>query len=77
MLLFNDDTTPFDVVVQVLMDVFAMDVTRAASVMSSAHVSGRAVCTLLPLDAAQTKASEAIAASLALGASLRFGTQPD
>lgn len=55
-ILFNDDFTPMDFVVDVLVNFFAMDHEKAAQTMMTVHTQGKAVCGRYPYDIADTKA---------------------
>lgn len=55
-ILFNDDFTPMDFVVEVLVSFFAMDHEKAAQTMMTVHTQGKAVCGRYPYDIADTKA---------------------
>lgn len=60
-LIHNDDHTPFDVVVEVLKQVFSMNKGRAMSIMMAAHTSGKATVEICPSkDMAETKATRAM-----------------
>ena len=54
-LLNNDDYTPMDFVVEVLMRFFRMDAEKANQLMLSVHYRGRAVCGLYTAEIAETK----------------------
>ncbi|MDT8406506.1 MAG: ATP-dependent Clp protease adapter ClpS [Methylococcales bacterium] len=54
-LLLNDDFTPMDFVVRVLIDFFYMDETKATHVMLQVHTQGMAICGTYPKDVAETK----------------------
>lgn len=53
--MLNDDTTPMDFVVQVLMQYFSMDEERAVGTMLAVHNNGKAVCGTFTKDVAETK----------------------
>lgn len=76
-LLFNDDYTPRDFVVQVLKSVFRMNEAQAAAVMLTAHRKGVCVVAVLAKDIAETKAARGTEAGAARGYPLRFGTEPE
>jgi len=76
-LLFNDDYTPRDFVVQVLKAVFRMNEAQATSVMLTAHKKGVCVVAVLAKDIAETKAARGTEAGAARGYPLRFGTEPE
>ncbi len=54
-ILNNDDYTPMDFVVEVLMRFFRMDPERATDTMLTIHYKGRAVCGTYSAEIAETK----------------------
>jgi len=56
-ILFNDDFTPMDFVVEVLMDFFGMSEETATQVMLQIHTQGIGVCGTYTKDVAETKVS--------------------
>ncbi|MDG9931195.1 MULTISPECIES: ATP-dependent Clp protease adapter ClpS [Pseudomonas] len=57
-LMFNDDYTPMDFVVEVLEVFFGMNREMATKVMLTVHTEGKAVCGLFTRDIAETKAMQ-------------------
>ena len=57
-LLLNDDYTPMDFVVEVLMTFFGMNEEKATQVMLLVHTQGKAVCGVYTRDIAETKAAQ-------------------
>jgi ATP-dependent Clp protease adaptor protein ClpS len=57
-ILFNDDYTTMDFVVEVLQLFFAMSRERATQVMLKVHQEGSAVCGIYPKDIAETKVEQ-------------------
>lgn len=57
-LLFNDDYTPMEFVVGVLMDFFHMPAEKATQIMLKVHTDGKAVCGVYSRDVAETKAQQ-------------------
>lgn len=57
-IMLNDDYTPMEFVVQVLMEFFSMDQDKATRIMLAVHTEGRAVCGLYTRDVAETKAAQ-------------------
>lgn len=55
-IMVNDDFTPMEFVVEVLMMFFHMNEEAATGVMMTVHTQGRAVCGVYPRDIAETKA---------------------
>ncbi len=56
--LMNDDYTPMDFVVEVLMIFFGMDQEKATQVMLAVHTQGKGVCGVFTRDVAETKAAQ-------------------
>ena len=54
----NDDFTPMEFVVQVLMTFFAMDHARATRVMMSVHTKGKGICGTYSHEIAETKVDQ-------------------
>ncbi len=54
-ILLNDDFTPMDFVIEVLMDFFAMPEDKATQVMLQIHTQGMGVCGIYTKDVAETK----------------------
>ena len=59
-LIYNDDHTPMDLVVEVLMQIFDKDAQTATMLMLSVHEGSSAVAGVYPRDIAYTKAAEAV-----------------
>ena len=57
-LLLNDDYTPMDFVVEVLMGFFAMDEEKATQVMLHVHTRGRGVCGVYTREVAESKVAQ-------------------
>ncbi|MDY6890491.1 MAG: ATP-dependent Clp protease adapter ClpS [Pseudomonadota bacterium] len=56
--LMNDDYTPMDFVIEVLMIFFGMDQEKATQVMLAVHTQGKGVCGVYSRDVAETKATQ-------------------
>jgi ATP-dependent Clp protease adaptor protein ClpS len=54
-ILLNDDFTPMDFVIEILMDFFAMSEQKATMVMLQIHTQGIGVCGTYSKDVAETK----------------------
>jgi len=54
-ILNNDDYTPMDFVVDVLVRFFNLDVEKANQIMLTVHYRGKAVCGVYTSDVAETK----------------------
>ncbi len=54
-ILLNDDFTPMDFVIEILMDFFAMSEEKATQVMLQIHTRGIGVCGTYSKDVAETK----------------------
>ena len=57
-IMFNDDYTPMDFVVEVLESYFSMNREQATRVMLTVHTQGKAVCGVFTRDIAETKAMQ-------------------
>ncbi len=57
-IMMNDDYTPMDFVVEVLIRFFAMSEEKATQVMLLVHTQGKAVCGVYSRDIAETKAAQ-------------------
>jgi ATP-dependent Clp protease adaptor protein ClpS len=76
-LLFNDDYTPREFVVTILMAEFRMSETQALRVMLTAHRRGVCVVAVFARDVAESKAARATQTAAAQGYPLRFETEPE
>ena len=54
----NDDYTPMEFVVQVLMVYFSMDDAKATRVMMSVHTKGKGICGIFSHEIAETKVDQ-------------------
>lgn len=57
-LMLNDDFTPMDFVVEVLIKFFGLELAVAEQTMLTIHKKGKAVCGIYTKDIAETKALE-------------------
>ena len=57
-LLLNDDYTPMDFVVDVLMRFFPLDLEKATQIMLHVHTRGRGVCGVFTRDVAESKVAQ-------------------
>lgn len=56
--MLNDDYTPMEFVVHVLMAFFAMDHTLATRIMQEVHTKGRGICGVFTREIAETKVAQ-------------------
>ncbi|MCI8402959.1 MAG: ATP-dependent Clp protease adaptor ClpS [Lachnospiraceae bacterium] len=70
-LIYNDDFTPMDFVVEILVQIFDKDLEAAVELMLSVHHGSYAVAGIYPRDMAQTKAAEAVRRARAQGYPLK------
>jgi ATP-dependent Clp protease adaptor protein ClpS len=59
-ILFNDDYTPMDFVVDVLAKFFNMDSDKATDIMLTVHYQGKAKCGTYTAEVAETKVSQVL-----------------
>ena len=57
-LLYNDDFTPMDFVVEILQTVFGKDEQQATKIMLDVHHKGHGICGVYTRDVAETKTSQ-------------------
>ena len=81
--LMNDDYTPMDFVIEVLMIFFALDQEKATQIMLAVHTQGKGVCGVYTRDVAVTIAAQvnqystgSIPASFGDARSARWLTRP-
>lgn len=76
-MLLNDDYTPMEFVVDVLVQFFRMPVEKATQIMLKVHTEGRAVCGVYSRDVAETKAQQVNDHSREHGQPLLCQAEPD
>lgn len=57
-IVLNDDYTPMEFVIQVLMIFFGMDDAKATRVMMSVHTKGKGICGIFSHEIAETKVDQ-------------------
>ena len=73
----NDDVTPMEFVVLVLLSIFDLDMQRAEAVTLEAHYKGQAYVVSLPFEDAQQRVYQAHSVARAAGYPLSFYLEPD
>jgi ATP-dependent Clp protease adaptor protein ClpS len=76
-LIHNDDVTPMDFVVYVLMNVFKKSVQDAAEIMIEAHNSGVALVEVLPLEQAELRIEQCHSLARTQKFPLTFTAEPE
>jgi ATP-dependent Clp protease adaptor protein ClpS len=59
-LMYNDDYTPMEFVVDILMRIFGHSQERATQIMLAVHTEGRAACGVYPRDVAAMKVEQVL-----------------
>jgi ATP-dependent Clp protease adaptor protein ClpS len=57
-ILFNDDYTPMEFVVEVLQRFFSKTREQATQIMLQVHTKGSGICGIYPIDIAETKVNQ-------------------
>ncbi|MBQ6967215.1 MAG: ATP-dependent Clp protease adaptor ClpS [Lachnospiraceae bacterium] len=70
--MYNDDFTSMEFVVEVLVDIFHKDEVTAQAIMLNVHKKGQAVVGKYPYDIASTKVSTALSRAKASGYPFRM-----
>jgi ATP-dependent Clp protease adaptor protein ClpS len=73
----NDDITPMDFVIVVLLSIFELGFARAVQVMLEAHHKGRAYVRTLPFEEARQRVYDAQSHAREEGYPLSFYLEPD
>ena len=76
-LIHNDDSTPMEFVVYVLMEVFKKNIQDAAEIMIVAHNTGIALVTVLPLEQAELRTQQAHSLARTQKYPLMFTYEPE
>lgn len=74
-ILFNDDYTTMEFVIEVLQRFFAMDRERALQIMLKVHNEGSAICGVYSRDVAETKVAQVTEFAKQQGHPLRCGME--
>jgi ATP-dependent Clp protease adaptor protein ClpS len=74
-ILYNDDYTTMDFVIEVLQRFFAMNRERAVEIMLKVHNEGSAVCGVYSRDVAETKVAQVTEFAKQQGHPLRCGME--
>lgn len=75
--LFNDDTTPMDYVIELLMRMFHHSMEDAKEIMLTVHNAGRGIAGVYPYEIAEQKTSEAAADARTNGYHLQLDIEQD
>ena len=76
-LLFNDDYTPMEFVVNILEQIFGKGPTEATQIMLAVHRGGVGIAGVYVLDVAETKVAAVHQAAEARGFPLRAGVEQE
>lgn len=76
-LIHNDDVTPMDFVVHVLMNIFKKNISDAADIMLTAHNTGVALVVVLSLEEAELRVDQAHSLARTAKYPLTFTYEPE
>ena len=76
-LILNDDYTPMDFVVDVLVRFFRKSEAEAVRIMLAVHQAGVGICGVYPFEIAETKVDQVMDAAHAEGHPLQCMMEPD
>ena len=76
-IIHNDEITPMDFVIDILMSIFMLPTANAAHVMYTAHLNGNAYVQTLPKSEAQRRINKAHFAARFKGYPLQFTMEPE
>ena len=76
-IIHNDDVTPMDFVIDILIAIFMLPSANAAYIMYTAHLNGSAYVQTLPKPEAQRRINKAHFAARLKGYSLQFTMEPE
>ncbi len=76
-LLLNDDYTPMEFVVEVLMRYFRKTESEATGIMLAVHQAGVGVCGVFPFEIAETKVHSVLDAAREAGHPLQCAMEPE
>lgn len=76
-IIHNDDVTPMDFVVYILLQIFLLTAPSAVQVMYTAHYHGSAYVQTLPKTEAQNRIARAHFAAALEGCPLHFSMEPE
>ena len=76
-IIHNDEITPMDFVIDILMSIFMLPTANAAHVMYTAHLNGNAYVQTLPKSEAQRRINKAHFAARFKGYPLQFTIEPE
>jgi ATP-dependent Clp protease adaptor protein ClpS len=76
-IIHNDDTTPMDFVIHILITIFLLPRINAANIMFSAHLNGSAYVQTVPRALAQLRINKAHFAAILKSTPLHFSMEPD
>ena len=74
--LLNDDYTPMEFVVEVIVEFFAKTREAATQIMLQVHENGRGICGVYPKDIALTKTDQVMLAAQSTGHPLQCVCEP-
>jgi ATP-dependent Clp protease adaptor protein ClpS len=75
-IIFNDDTTPMEFVIQILIEIFNKDIESATELTMEVHTKGKATAGIYTAEIAHEKVAESLNCVLLHGYQLKLSAEP-
>lgn len=75
-ILFNDDYTPMEFVIKMLIEIFNKDIDTATEITMEIHTKGKGIAGIFTMEIAEQKVSEALISINYHGYNLKISAEP-